>query len=114
MAINNGGAAPNYATIDSVGKGGIGMGHGEQELPLEGDAGRFDFRGQEDDYTQPGNLFRLMSTEAKQNLCDNLAGPLSQVTDEILERQLRQFDKADPAYGRGVRASLKRLGRNVD
>ncbi|MEN3276094.1 MAG: catalase, partial [Massilia sp.] len=79
MAINNGGAAPNYATIDSVGKGGTGMGHGEQELPLEGAAGRFDFRGQEDDYTQPGNLFRLMSDEAKRNLCDNLAGPLSQV-----------------------------------
>ncbi|QOL49199.1 catalase [Massilia litorea] len=114
MAINNGGAAPNYATIDAVGKGGTGMGHGEQELPLEGGAGRFDFRGQEDDYTQPGNLFRLMTDEAKQKLCDNLAGPLSQVTDEILERQLRQFDKADPGYGRGVRASLKRLGRNVD
>jgi catalase len=114
MAINNGGAAPNYATVDAVGKGGTGMGHGEQELPLEGDAGRFDFRGQEDDYTQPGNLFRLMSLEEKQNLCDNLAGPLSQVTDDILARQLRQFDQADPGYGRGVRASLERLGRNVD
>jgi catalase len=114
MAINNGGAAPNYATVDSVGKGGTGMCHGEQELPLEGAAGRFDFRGQEDDHTQPGDLFRLMSLEEKQNLCDNLAGPLSQVTDEILARQLRQFDQADPAYGRGVRASLKRLGRNVD
>ena len=114
MAYGNGGNAPNYATIDAVGRGATGMGHGEQELPLDGNAGRFDFRGQEDDYTQPGNLFRLMSAEEKQALCDNLAAPLSQVTDEILERQLRQFDKADPDYGRGVRASLKRLGRNVD
>jgi catalase len=114
MAIANGGAAPIYDPVDPVGKGVLGMGHGEQELPLYGNAGRFDFRGQEDDYTQPGNLFRLMTAEEKQNLFDNLAGPLSQVHDEILQRQLRQFDRADPDYGRGVRAALKARGRNVD
>ena len=114
MAIANGGAARNYATIDSEGRGALGMGHGESELPIIGDAGRYDFRGMEDDYTQAGNLFRLMTQHERQNLCDNLAGPLSQVDEEILQRQLRQFDKADLAYGRGVRASLKALGRNVD
>ncbi len=114
MAIANGGAARNYATIDSVGRGALGMGHGEPELPISDDAGRYDFRGMEDDYTQAGNLFRLMTQQARQNLCDNLAGPLATVDEDILQRQLRQFDKADPAYGRGVRASLKVLGRNAD
>lgn len=114
MAIADVGAAPIYDPVDAVGKGALGMGHGEHELPLYGNAGRFDFRGQEDDYTQPGNLFRLMSAEEQQNLFDNLAGPLSQVTDEILARQLAQFDRADPAYGRGVRAALKARGRNAD
>jgi catalase len=114
MAIANGGSARNYHTLNSVGAGATGMGHGERELALEGDAGRFDFRGQEDDYTQAGNLFRLMDAQARQNLCDNLAGPLSQVDEDILQRQLRHFDQADPAYGAGVRASLKALGRNVD
>ncbi len=114
MAIADVGAAQIYDPVNAVGKGALGMGHGEEELPLHGNAGRFDFRGQEDDYTQPGNLFRLMSAEEKQNLFDNLAGPLSQVTDVILERQLRLFDKADPDYGRGVRAALKARGRNVD
>jgi catalase len=114
MAIANGGAARNYATIDSVGGGALGMGHGEKELPITGDAGRYDFRGMEDDYTQAGNLFRLMTAQERQNLCDNLAGPLSGVDADILERQLRQFDKADPAYGRGVRAALTARGRKVD
>ncbi|MGF6274582.1 catalase [Massilia sp. UYP11] len=114
MAIANGGAAHNYHRLSSVGAGATGMGHGERELALEGDAGRFDFRGREDDYTQAGNLFRLMDAQARQNLCDNLAGPLSQVDEAILQRQLRHFDLADPDYGNGVRASLKALGRNVD
>ena len=51
-----------------------------------------------------------MSPQAQQNLFDNLAGPLSQVSDEIIERQLAQFDQADPAYGAGVRAALKARG----
>lgn len=114
MAIANGGAARNYATVDSVGRGALGMGHGEPELPITGDAGRYDFRGHEDDYTQAGNLFRLMTQSERQALFDNLAGPLSSVDEDILQRQLRQFDKADPAYGRGVRASLKARGRNAD
>jgi catalase len=38
------------------------------------------------------------------------AGPLSQVSDEIRQRQLGHFDKADPACGAGVRAALKARG----
>ena len=66
-------------------------------------AGRSDGRGAEDDFTQAGNLFRLLPANEKQRLFNNLSGPLSQVPDEILQRQLGHFDKADPAYGAGVR-----------
>ncbi|NHZ33577.1 catalase [Massilia rubra] len=106
MAVNNGGAAQNYATVNATGSAPRGMGHGEPELALRGGAGRFDGRGMEDDYTQAGNLFRLLTAQEKLNLCANLAGPLSQVSDEILQRQLAHFDKADSAYGDGVRAAL--------
>ena len=53
-----------------------------------------------------GNLFRLMTPQQQRNLCDNLAGPLSQVDAATLQRQLAHFDRADPAYGAGVRAAL--------
>jgi len=75
---------------------------------LSGVAGRYDGRGKEDDYTQAGNLFRLLPAQEKQNLFDNLAGPLSQVSEEILQRQLSHFDQADPAYGQGVRAAIEK------
>jgi catalase len=114
MAISNGGAAQNYAAVEAGGIHGKGMGHGEPELALQGAAARYDGRGHEDDYTQAGNLFRLMPAQEQQNLFDNLAGPMSQVSDEIIQRQLGHFDKADPAYGAGVRAALKARGRNVD
>ena len=86
------------------------MGHGERALALDGGAARYDGRGVEDDFTQAGNLFRLMSAQAKQNLFDNLAGPLSQVRPETLQRQLGHFDRADAAYGAGVRAALQARG----
>ncbi len=110
MAINNGGAAQNYATVEAAGSRPHGLGHGEGPLALHGEAGRFDGRGTEDDYTQAGNLFRLLPAQEKQNLFDNLAGPLSQVQPHTLQRQLAHFDLADPAYGAGVRAALAARG----
>ena len=110
MAIANGGAAQNYQPVDSNGSNPHGMGQGEPGLALQGAAGRYDGRGQEDDYTQAGNLFRLMPAQEQQNLFDNIAGPLSQVSAEIIARQLGHFDQADPAYGAGVRAALKARG----
>ncbi len=105
-AANNGGAAQNYATVIAAGTASSGLGHGDAGWALNGATGRYDERGASDDFTQAGNLFRLMPAPARQNLFDNLAGPLSQVHTEIQARQLAHFDKADPAYGAGVRAAL--------
>ena len=110
MAIHNGSSAQNYANVAAAGTQPQGLGHGEGALALAGGAARYDGRGVEDDYTQAGNLFRLMSAQARQNLFDNLAGPLSQVRPETLQRQLAHFDQADPAYGAGVRAALQARG----
>ena len=114
MASGVGGADQNYAPTAAAGTNPQGMGHGEPALALNGGAGRYDGRGKEDDYTQAGNLFRLLPEQEKLNLFENIAGPLSQVSDEIIQRQLGHFDKADAAYGAGVRTALKARGRNID
>ena len=113
MAIANGGSAQNYQPVESNGSNPQGLGHGEPALALDGGAARYDGRGKEDDYTQAGNLFRLLPAEEKLNLFNNIAGPLSQVNAEIIARQLGHFDRADPAYGAGVRAALRARGVNL-
>jgi catalase len=113
MAGANGGASVNYDPVQAQGSNPHGMGHGEPPLALDGAAGRYDGRGKEDDYTQAGDLFRLMPGDEQRNLCNNIAGPLSQVSAEIIARQLAHFDQADAAYGAGVRQALKARGVNV-
>ena len=68
---------------------------------------RYDARIDHDDYTQAGDLYRLMSEEEKERLVGTIAGSMEGVRDEVIERQLAHFDKADEDYGRRVREALK-------
>jgi catalase len=67
---------------------------------------RWDSRQDHDDYTQAGDLFRLMSEDEKDRLARNIASAMDGCRDEVIERQLGHFDKADPDYGRRVRRAL--------
>lgn len=106
MAIENGGAAQNYVVVEAAGSRPQGFGHGDTGWAVDGTAGRHDARGQEDDYTQSGNLYRLMDADARERLVSNIARAMNSVSDEIKRRQLAHFTKADPAYGAGVAANL--------
>ena len=76
-------------------------------LKISGDADRYNHREGNDDYSQAGDLFRLMSEDQKQQLFNNIAAAMQGVPQHIVERQLAHFDQADPAYGDGVRAALQ-------
>ncbi|MDR6300589.1 catalase [Mesonia maritima] len=66
--------------------------------------------GDDDHYTQPGNLYRIMSDEAKANLVKNTVGAMSQIDgpkkEEITQRQLKHWQKADPELGRRIAEGL--------
>jgi catalase len=79
----------------------------EPPLRISGDADRYDHREGNDDYTQAGNLYRLMPDAERQRLHTAIAGAMQGVPAEIIERQLGHFEKADPAYAEGVRKALK-------
>jgi catalase len=69
-------------------------------------ADRWDAREAHDDFTQAGDLFRLMSDDERDRLATNIATALGGCRQEIIERQLAHFDEADEEYGRRVRAAL--------
>ncbi len=80
----------------------------EPPLKISGDAARYNHREGNNDYTQAGDLFRLMSPSQKEQLFQNIAESMHGVPDFIIERQLGHFAKADPAYAEGVRQALQR------
>ncbi|WP_430389037.1 catalase [Dyella sp. 20L07] len=78
----------------------------EPPLKISGDADRYDHRDGNEDYKQPGDLFRLMNAGQQQALFHNIAAAMQGVPEEIIRRQLAHFSKADPAYGAGVAKAL--------
>jgi catalase len=109
MAIDNGGSAPNYETVSAAGTKPAGFGFGDSGWPLAGGAGRFDERGTSDDFTQAGNLYRVMQPDAQDRLTTNVANAMRSVSNDIKQLQLGHFTKADPAYGAAVARKLKAL-----
>lgn len=78
----------------------------EPPLKITGDADRYDHRSGNDDYTQAGNLYRLMPQAERDRLHRAIAASMSGVPKEIIERQLSHFAKADKAYAEGVKKAL--------
>ncbi|MCX2480290.1 catalase [Pedobacter sp. MC2016-15] len=78
----------------------------EPPLKISGDATHWDHREDEDYYSQPGNLFRLMSAEQQQLLFTNTAAAIGSAQQFIQIRHIRNCYKADPDYGKGVADAL--------
>ena len=79
----------------------------EPPLSIEGAAGHWDHREDDDYYSQPGNLFRLMTPAQQQLLFDNTARSVGGASHEVQLRHIDNCTKADRAYGAGVAAALK-------
>lgn len=113
----NGGSAPNYFpnSFDNIV---VDESYKEPAWELESNVAGWYNRnaeGENDHYTQPGNLFRLLVPEQQQNLISNIVGAMSGIEgpkkDEIINRQLCHWFRADPRLGMGV---AQGLGVHVD
>lgn len=78
----------------------------ETPLYLEGAAAHWDHREDEDYYSQPGNLFRLMNEEQRTDLFRNTAAAIGPAQQFIQIRHIRNCMQADPEYGKGVAEAL--------
>ncbi|MBL8117241.1 MAG: catalase [Anaerolineae bacterium] len=101
----NYGGAPNYEPNSFSGPA-QNPAYSEPPFPVDGDGARYSHREGNDDYTQAGDLFRLMPDDAKARLIENIVGAMQGVPTSIQERQIAHFYKADPAYGAGIAQGL--------
>ncbi|MGZ3750426.1 MAG: catalase [Mucilaginibacter sp.] len=67
--------------------------------------------GENDHYTQPGNLYRLMDAEQKQHLIENITGAMSGIDgpkrEQIINRQLCHWFRADINLGMAIAKGLE-------
>jgi len=101
----NSGAAPNYEPNSFDGPAENSL-YRERPRIVAGAVDRHNHGLGDDYYTQPGNLFRLMSPEAREHLIGNIVASMKDVPEHIQERQIWHFRRADPAYGIGVARGL--------
>lgn len=68
---------------------------------------RYDSTLNHDDYTQPGNLYRMFDDGQRQRLTRAITGALRQARREVQLRQVGHFHRADADYGKRVADALE-------
>ena len=83
----------------------------EPPLSIEGAADHWNHRVDEDYYSQPRALFRLMTAAQQQALFDNTARAISGASAQVKQRHIGNCTLCDPAYGAGVAEAIARLSK---
>ncbi|MGK5047345.1 catalase [Janthinobacterium sp. GB4P2] len=83
----------------------------EPPLSLEGAADHWNHRVDEDYYSQPRALFRLMTPAQQLALFDNTARAISGASEQVKQRHIGNCTLCDPAYGAGVAEAIGRLSK---
>ena len=83
----------------------------EPPLSIEGAADHWNHRVDEDYYSQPRALFRLMTAAQQQALFDNTARAISGASEQVKQRHIGNCTLCDPAYGAGVAEAIARLSK---
>lgn len=106
---NNQGGGVNFYPNDRVAEGAPAPVPevAEPPMPLLGEAWVKAYDTQdEDNFTQAGNLYRLMSDDQKNQLARNIAGGLIHAIPSVQERMLAQFAAADKDYAARVKKAM--------
>jgi catalase len=103
----NGGNSVNYEPNSLGGPVETREGAEPEVLALSGAVGRYQQNArQNDDFTQAGELYRLMKPDEKERLIGNIVNHMGPVKKEIQLRAIENFRKADPAFGDGIAKGL--------
>lgn len=112
MRLNgNGGRSTHY---EPNSRGALQAQPDFSEPPMRntGAIARWNHRDDPDYFSQPGNLFRMMSSAQRQVLFDNTARAINGASQPVIERHVYNCTQADPAYGQGVADAIARLSHS--
>ncbi len=102
----NGNSGPNYYP-NSFGGPEPDAQTAEPTFDVSGKVARQPYTHPNDDFVQPGNLYRkVMTDQDRENLIGNIVSHLCNARKDIQVRQARLFYKADPEYGQRVAKGL--------
>ncbi|AXR61161.1 catalase [Leptospira mayottensis] len=73
--------------------------YAEPPLRISGDADRYDSHKGNDDYSQAGDLYRIMNMEERERLTSAIASTMRGLPKRILVANLKHFYLCDPEYG---------------
>lgn len=80
----------------------------EPPLTLCGTADHWNHREDEDYYSQPRALYKLLSKHEHKRMFDRIASELVEASIETQQRQVALFSKVHPKYGEGVEKALEK------
>jgi len=111
---NSGGSGPNYWPNSFNGPAPEGR-PSEPAVKISGDGNRYKYVHPNDDFVQPGNLYRDVMTERdRTNLIGNIIDHLKNAKKNIQLRQTALFYKADKDYGTSVAKGLGLIVSEVE
>jgi catalase len=87
--------------------------YADPPLAIDGVADHWDHRVDEDNYSQAGNLFRLLKPDEQQRLFWNTARALGDASEAVKQRHVANCSKADLAYGAGVAEAIRRTAEGL-
>lgn len=78
----------------------------EPPLNISGDADRYNSHEGNDDYSQAGALYNIMSEEEKERLTSTIAGTMQSIPKELALKNIEHFKKCDSDYGIRIEKKL--------
>ncbi|TGM96555.1 catalase [Leptospira yasudae] len=73
--------------------------YAEPPLKISGDADRYDSHKENDDYTQAGDLYRMMKPEERERLTSTIASTMKGLSKGLIIANGKHFYRCDPEYG---------------
>jgi len=78
----------------------------EPPLKISGDADRYNSHQGNDDYSQAGALYNIMSEEQKESLTSTIAGTMQSIPKDLAKVNIAHFKKCDEDYGNRIEKKL--------